>query len=177
MTTWTGGGAIGCPAPTQEWYRTEEIRTRCGYEFPPFFFCKSTSILTANWEGSPKYFPLSNYAISPTILPLLEIFLELLLWNSLHCCCHIFFLCPVSWNLPPFKADFIFGNIQKSFGAKSGEEGGFSFSVTDFWTRNCLTESTLWAEGVSLWRVQSMGQSSGLFLLTASHNRFSFSIQ
>jgi hypothetical protein len=48
----------------------------------------------------------------------------------------------VSWNLHPFKADFIFGNSQKSFRAKSGEEGGCSILVIDFWARNCLTEST-----------------------------------
>jgi hypothetical protein len=51
----------------------------------------------------------------------------------------------------PFKADFIFGNSHKSFGARSGEQGGCSIPVTD------------------------LGQSSGLSLSTASRNRFSIS--
>jgi len=29
--------------------------------------------------------PLSNYVLSPTMLPLLETFLELLLWNIFQC--------------------------------------------------------------------------------------------
>jgi hypothetical protein len=40
----------------------------------------------------------------------------------------------MSWNILPFKADFIFGNSDKS-----GKWGGCSISVIDFWTRNCLT--------------------------------------
>jgi hypothetical protein len=40
--------------------------------------------------------PFSSYALSPTMLPLLETFLELLLWNSFHCRHHIpgSFQCP-----------------------------------------------------------------------------------
>jgi hypothetical protein len=38
----------------------------------------------------------------------------------------------ISWNICPFKADFIFGNSQKSLGAKSGEQGGCYISVIDF---------------------------------------------
>jgi hypothetical protein len=48
----------------------------------------------------------------------------------------------VSRNLCPFKAHFIYGNSQKSFGAKSGEYGGCSISVIDFidfWARNGMT--------------------------------------
>jgi len=33
--------------------------------------------------------PLISYAISPTMLPLLETFFEHLLWNSFQCCRHI----------------------------------------------------------------------------------------
>jgi hypothetical protein len=39
--------------------------TRCGYEVPVL--------------------PLSSYALSPTMMPLLETFLKLLLWNSFQC--------------------------------------------------------------------------------------------
>jgi hypothetical protein len=54
----------------------------------------------------------------------LETFLKLLLQNSFQCHCHFFFffwMYSLYRNLCPFKADFIFGNSQKSFGAKSGE--------------------------------------------------------
>jgi hypothetical protein len=34
--------------------------------------------------------PMSSYALSPTMLPLLETFCELLSWNSFQCCRHIF---------------------------------------------------------------------------------------
>jgi len=92
-----------------------------------------------------KVYPLSNYALlSPIMLPLLETFLELLLWNSLQCCHHMFFwTSSISLSLQPFKADFIFGNTHKLFGAKSREKGICSISVIDFLARNCLTESTL----------------------------------
>jgi hypothetical protein len=43
----------------------------------------------------------------------LETFLELLLLNSYQSCFHIFQMSLVSWNLCPFKADFILGNSQK----------------------------------------------------------------
>jgi hypothetical protein len=67
-------------------------------------------------------------------LPLLETFVELLLWNSFQYRRHKF-LCP-------FKAEFIFGNSQKSFGEKSGEQGGCSISVINFWATNCLTAAS-----------------------------------
>jgi hypothetical protein len=71
-------------------------------------------------RGHLRSTPLSSYALSPRILLLLETFLEFLLWNDFQCRRHIFWTSSVSWNLRPFKADFIFGNSQKSFGAKSG---------------------------------------------------------
>jgi len=43
----------------------------------------------------------------------------------------------VSWNLPPFKADFISENRQNSFRAKSGKYGGCSITIINFWHRNC----------------------------------------
>jgi len=68
-----------------------------------------------------KVLYFSSNALSPMILPLLETFLEFLLWNSFQCRHHISFRTSISLNLPPFKADFNYGNSQKSFGAKSGE--------------------------------------------------------
>jgi len=45
-----------------------------------------------------------------------------------------------SWNLHPFKADFISGKSQKSLRAKSGEQSGHSISVIDTGARNCLLD-------------------------------------
>jgi hypothetical protein len=67
---------------------------------------------------------VSSYVLSSTMLPLLEIFLQLLLWNSFQCNRHIFFMSSTSCNLRPYKADFSFGNSQKSLGAKSWKQGG-----------------------------------------------------
>jgi hypothetical protein len=65
--------------------------------------------------------PLSTCACSPTVLPLVETFLGLLLWISFQCHLHLFFVSSVSRSLCLFKADLIFGNSHKSFGAKSRE--------------------------------------------------------
>jgi hypothetical protein len=101
--------------------------------------------------------------------PLLETFLELLLCNGVQCCRYIIWM-SLSWNLCPFKEDFIFRNNHKSFGVKSVEKGGCSISVIDFWARNCLTESALWAGALPWWRIKSLGQSSVLSLLTVSYS-------
>jgi len=53
-------------------------------KFPKLFCCKShTCILTAYWEGSPlKYSPWAAMHLAQRCcLPLLETFLELVLWN------------------------------------------------------------------------------------------------
>jgi hypothetical protein len=72
----------------------------------------------------------------PTMLPL-KTFQELLLLNSFQYSLYIFQVFSVSWNLDPFKADFIFRNSQKSFGVKLDKWNGCSISVIDFWARNC----------------------------------------
>jgi len=58
--------------------------------------------------------PYSNYALSSMILPLLETFLELLLWKSFQCHCHIFFGC---FQYSEIFAHTLFGKSQKSFEA------------------------------------------------------------
>jgi hypothetical protein len=55
------------------------------------------------------------------MLPPLETFLELLLWNGFQWHHQIFWASSLSGDTHPFKTDFIFGNSQKSFKAKSGE--------------------------------------------------------
>jgi hypothetical protein len=134
------------------------IQMRCGYEVPGMILLQACLYTYSLLRGVTfEVLPLSSYALSPTILPLLETFVELLLCNCFQCHYHFFWVSSVSWSLCPFKADFIFGNSQKSFKAKSGEQYEYSISVIDFWARNCLTvpcvlehchggESTCWAK-------------------------------
>jgi hypothetical protein len=99
---------------------------------------------------------MSSYEFNPTMLP---VSLELLLGNSFQCRRHIFLTSSLSSNIRHFKADFTFGNSQKSFGAKSGEQGGCSISVIDFSARELLVS---WS--IVMVKNPIMGQSSGLFL-------------
>jgi hypothetical protein len=123
------------------------LNTRCGYEVPGSILLQTLCLYTYRLmrEVTFKELPLSSYALSPTMLPLLETFLGLLLWNNFQCRRHIFWLSSVSSDLRPFKADFIFGDSQKSFRVKYGERGRCSISVIDFCARNCFTESKLFA--------------------------------
>jgi hypothetical protein len=86
--------------------------------------------------------PLSSNALSPMMLPLLEIFLELLLWNSFQCHWHYFVHVQYPEILVP-QSRLFSGNSQKSVEDKQGKEDGYSISVIDSWTRNCLTECLL----------------------------------
>jgi hypothetical protein len=104
-------------------------------KFPEWFYCKPQ--LTE--RGHFQVLPFS----SPTMSPLFEIFLELLLWNIFQCCRNIFLMSSVPQSLQPFKADFIFGNSHKSFGAKYREPGGCSISVIDFFGQKLLDRERL----------------------------------
>jgi hypothetical protein len=68
-------------------------------------------------------------------------------WNS---CCGIAFRAFVTFfffflfvfgvlKYLSLYGSIVFGDSRKSFEAKSGEWGGCSISVIDFWARNCLT--------------------------------------
>jgi hypothetical protein len=146
------------------------VTTRCVYEVPGMnLFEASYQYTHSILRGVTfKVVPLSRCAISPQV----QIFLENLLWNIFQWLCNILEYSEIFvtlWQL-------IFGNSQKSFGTKSEDYGVCFISVIDFLVRNCLTESALWAGALSWWRIQSMGQSSGLFLRIASRNHYSISI-
>jgi len=89
-------------------------------------------------------------------------------WNS--CCgiafCANIFLCLQYPETFVLLGHFISGNSQKSLEAKSREKCGCSMLTINFWVRNCLVENTLRAGALSCWRLQLLGQSSGLFLHT-----------
>jgi hypothetical protein len=59
----------------------------------------------------------------------------------------------VSRNIRPFKADFIFGNSQKSFGAKSGGKDVFHFSS------RFLGQKLLDRERLMSWSIVMVGNS------------------
>jgi len=119
--------------------------TRCSYGVPGMSLLQAYQYTYNLLRGGHlQSTPLSSYTLSPMMLPLLETFPELLLWNSVQSRCNFFFwMFSLSLNLHPFKEDFILGNSHKIYGAKSGEQGECSILVIDFWTRHCLTESIL----------------------------------
>jgi hypothetical protein len=118
--------------------------TRCGNEATGMILLQAHLYKNGLLRGVTfEVLPLSSYALSPVMLSLLETFLELLLWNSLRYHCHFYWMSSISRNLQSFKGGFISGNSQKSFTAKSGEQGECSTSAINFWARNCLTDSTL----------------------------------
>jgi len=94
-----------------------------GFEVPAMILLQAYLCTYSLLRGVTfEVLPLSNYSFSPMMLPLLEIFLELLLWHSFQCARHILLEYLQSPGIfSPFKADFIFENNQKSFGAKLGE--------------------------------------------------------
>jgi len=137
---------------------------RCGFEVPGMILLHAYLYTYSCWEESlPKYSPWAAMNLAKRCCHCWKYF-----WNS--CCGIIFsavvtFLCmsSVSWNLRPFKAYFIFGNNQKSFGAKSGEQGGCSFSVIDFWDWSFLIESSLWDGALSWWIIQYLTKFQASF--------------
>jgi hypothetical protein len=154
------------------------ITRHVAMKFPECFYCYfyHTCILNSLLTGVTfEVLPLSSYALCPTMLPLLETFLELQLLNSFQGRRHIYWTALISCNFHAFKTNFIFGNSQKLFGAKAGGWVVCSISVIEFWARNCLTENALCAGALSWWRIQSLVQSSGLFLRRASRNSFHIS--
>jgi hypothetical protein len=61
---------------------------RCGYEVTGMILLRAYLYAYSLLRGVTfEVLPLSRYAFSPTMLPLLETFLGLLLWNSFQCRC------------------------------------------------------------------------------------------
>jgi hypothetical protein len=170
-------------------------------KFPEWFYYKHYFYTYSLLKGTIfKVLSLSRYALSPTMLPLLETLsefvkyeaiktgiYELWLWRSqndfiicityvliaywkrppskyspwadmhlaqryYHCWKHFqnswgtsyqyhhysILMSSMSWNLRPCRGEYMFGKSQKSFGAKSGEQGGCSISVIDFLAQKLL---------------------------------------
>jgi len=69
----------------------------CGYEVAGMILLQAYLYTYSLLRGVTfEVLPFSSYALSPRMLPLLETFLELLLWNSIQCHHHIFCMSSVS---------------------------------------------------------------------------------
>jgi hypothetical protein len=86
-----------------------------------------------------KVLPLGSYAPMPAPSPPFKTILEMVLWNGLQTCCCI---TPDVINVTclPFNISFIFGNIQRSMGARSGEQAGCSYTVVCLVAKSSLTD-------------------------------------
>jgi hypothetical protein len=116
---------------------------KCGYEVPEIILLHAYLYTYSLLKGFTfKVLPLSSYALSQMMPPLLQTFLELLLWNSLQCHHHILLDVFNILKSLSLKTLLIFGKSQKLFRDKWGEKGRYSISVIDVWSRNFLTEST-----------------------------------
>jgi hypothetical protein len=76
------------------------------------------------------------------MLPLLETFLELLIWNIFQCCRHVFWMSSVSWNLCPFKILHFWKQPEVMRSQIRGLGWVFHFNKR-FLARNCLTACEL----------------------------------
>jgi hypothetical protein len=76
----------------------------CDYEVPGMLLLQACLYTYSLLRGVTFQVLLSSsYVLSPMMLPLLEKFLELLLWNSFQCHHHIFWMSSVPRNLRTFK--------------------------------------------------------------------------
>jgi hypothetical protein len=121
-----------------KWFHSKYKHTSCVCEVAGMILLQAClytySLLTGVMFEVPPPPSLNSNELSSTMLPLLETFWELLLWNSFQCNCQNIFYCQsVSWNCRTLRADLIFGDNYKSFGAKLWEQGGCSIPVLDFW--------------------------------------------
>jgi hypothetical protein len=147
--------------------------TWCGYEVPGIILLPVYLYTCSLLRGVTfKVLPFSSYALSPTMLHCWKYF-----WNT---CCGIAFgaivtfcwMSSMSQNFHSFKADFIFGNSQKSFTAKRGTRLGVPFH----WLISGPETSWQLLVRWSIVVVKNViSQSSGHFLYTASCNCFSIS--
>jgi hypothetical protein len=82
---WGGGNCM---------MRSFTIHMRCGYYVPGKILLQACLCTYSLLRGVTfEVLPLSSYTLSPTMLPLLERFVEILLYNCFQCHYHIFFGC------------------------------------------------------------------------------------
>jgi len=132
-------------------------------KFPECLYCKHTYIFTANWEGSPSKYTLWAAMLLPTMLPLLETFLDLLLWSSFQCSRRIFWYLQYLEIFITLSHTLFSEKSLKLLGSISGEYDGYSFSVINFWARNSLTEMVLWAGALLWWETKRWGKLQAFF--------------
>jgi len=98
---------------------------RCGYEVTGMisFFLQDSYLYTYSLQRGVtfKVLPLSSYVLSSTMLPLLETFMELLLWKSFLCRRHVSLNVFIVLKFSSLNSTLYFENGHKIFRAKSGE--------------------------------------------------------
>jgi hypothetical protein len=73
------------------------VVTRCGCDVHGMVLLQAHLHYYSLLRGfTVEVLPLSSYALSSTMLPLLETFLELVLCNSFRCLCRVSFMSSVS---------------------------------------------------------------------------------
>jgi hypothetical protein len=103
--------------------------TRRSYEIPGIILLQAHLYTYSLLRGvTLEVFHFSSYALSPTMLPLLET-LELLLWNSFHCCRHIFFLGCLHYPdiFGPLRQNLYLGTTRNHSEPNKGERVGVLF--------------------------------------------------
>jgi len=85
-------------------------------KFPKWFYCKHTCILTAHWQESPsKNSPWAAVHLAQWCCQCWKHFWKSC-WGTASSAVVTFFfflMSSISWNLHPFKTNFMFGNSQK----------------------------------------------------------------
>jgi len=74
------------------WYSFQSYTcTGCSYEVPRTILLQASYLYAYSWLSGVTFqvIPFSSYARIPKILPLLEIFFELLLWKNLQRSRHV----------------------------------------------------------------------------------------
>jgi hypothetical protein len=121
--------------------------TRCSHEFIRIILVQVSYLYTYSLLRGVNFKvpPLSSCALGPTMMPLLETSLELLLWNFFQCCHHIFLCLQYPEIFIPLRQILFLEKKkkQKSFGAESGEWDVCFTSVIEFWTKELLDREHL----------------------------------
>jgi hypothetical protein len=123
--------------------------TVCGYEVGEMillqaYLCTYSLLRDGESVVTLKVLPLSSYALSITILPQLETFLELLLWNTFQCLRHISLCLQYLEIFVPIRLTLFWKQPEVIRRQNRGIGWMFHFS-NRFLARNCLTKRALFA--------------------------------
>jgi hypothetical protein len=111
---------------------------RCGYEGSRIILLQANLYNYSLLRGvTSKVLELSSYALSSMVLPLIETFLELLLWNSSQCC-RIFLDVFSTLKSSSLQGRLYFWKQPEVIQNQIMEESGCYISVIDFGPETAL---------------------------------------